>query len=104
MGTGLILIAIGAILAFAVDFQTTGIDINAIGAILIVVGLIGVLFSFLALGDSGMFWGRSGHTDHYVEERGTSPHTHQRVEQTDVVVEDDRTGTVDRVERVRRVR
>jgi hypothetical protein len=50
IGTSLLLIASGAILAFAVDYQITGIDINAIGWILILVGIIGLILSFLALG------------------------------------------------------
>ena len=102
IGTGLILIATGAILAFAVNFRTTGIDINTIGAILMVVGLIGILYSFLAIGESTAFWSR-GRSDHYVDASATAPHTHRHVEDSDVVVEDDRTGNVD-VERVRRVR
>jgi hypothetical protein len=56
------LIAIGAILAFAVSFQSSGIDINAVGAILMVVGLVGLLLSFLAFGDFGWFGGGHGTT------------------------------------------
>lgn len=51
IGTSLILIAMGAILAFAVNFQTTGVDVNAIGLILMVVGIIGLLFSLVFLGE-----------------------------------------------------
>jgi hypothetical protein len=43
LGTGIVLIAIGAILAFAVHFQLSGIDIRIVGWILMVVGVIGVL-------------------------------------------------------------
>jgi len=56
------LIAIGAILAFAVNFQSSGIDINAVGAILMVVGLAGLLLSFVAPGDFGWFGGGHGTT------------------------------------------
>jgi hypothetical protein len=47
--TSLTLIAVGAILAFAVSFQVVGIDIQAIGIILIVVGAIGLAVSLLTL-------------------------------------------------------
>ena len=47
--TSLILIAVGAILAFAVSFQVVGMNIQTIGAILIVVGGIGLAISLLTL-------------------------------------------------------
>jgi hypothetical protein len=40
--TSLILIAVGAVLAFAVSFQLAGVNIQTVGAILIVVGAIGL--------------------------------------------------------------
>jgi hypothetical protein len=45
----LILIAIGAILAFAVSFELAGINIQTMGAILIVVGGIGLAVSLVTL-------------------------------------------------------
>ena len=44
-GTSLTLIAVGAVLAFAVSFQIVGINIATIGAILMVVGIIGLVIS-----------------------------------------------------------
>lgn len=41
------LLAAGAILAFAVDVTTEGVNLNTIGVILMVVGGIGLLFSLL---------------------------------------------------------
>jgi hypothetical protein len=41
----LILIAVGAILAFAVHVTTTGFNVNTIGYILLVVGIVGGLIS-----------------------------------------------------------
>jgi hypothetical protein len=97
IGTSLILIAGGAVLAFAVQVNSTAIDVSAIGAILMVVGIIGLLFSFIALGDwSG--W-RSDHHTH-VDDRMTPPHEHRRVERTDVVYEDDAAPRTERVDRV----
>jgi hypothetical protein len=65
VGTSLILIAIGAILAFAIDAQVQGVDINAIGAILMIVGIIGMAISMLFLASFAPFGGGhgGGHTD-----------------------------------------
>ncbi|MPZ48274.1 MAG: hypothetical protein GEU75_03005 [Dehalococcoidia bacterium] len=63
VGTSLILIAAGAILAMAVDYRVSGVDIQAIGGILVVVGIIGLLFSLLFLASFAPFGNRdsSGH-------------------------------------------
>jgi hypothetical protein len=47
IGVGLILIAAGAIMAWAVNVETSGFNINTIGYILLVVGIIGVLLSLI---------------------------------------------------------
>jgi hypothetical protein len=47
VGVGLILIAVGAILAWAVDVETSGFNVNTIGYILLVVGIIGVILSMI---------------------------------------------------------
>ena len=47
--TSLILIAVGAILAFAVSFELAGINIQTVGAILIVVGGIGLAIALATL-------------------------------------------------------
>jgi hypothetical protein len=54
LGVSLILIAVGAILTWAVDVQANGLNINAIGVILMIVGLIGFVLS-LAFWSS--WWG-----------------------------------------------
>jgi hypothetical protein len=55
IGTSLFLIAVGAILKFAVTLTVAGIDLHTVGVILMVVGAAGlVLGLFLALrGRSG---------------------------------------------------
>ncbi|HEV2768769.1 MAG TPA: DUF6458 family protein [Solirubrobacteraceae bacterium] len=50
LGTSLFLMALGAILAFAVNATAEGFDINTAGWILIIVGAVGVLVSLLVLG------------------------------------------------------
>ena len=47
IGVSLFLIAVGAILAWAVDVTASGIDINMVGIILMIVGGIGLLLSLL---------------------------------------------------------
>jgi len=64
-GTSLLLIAIGAIMAVAVDYRVSGIDIQAIGGILVVVGIVGLLFSLLFLASFAPFGNHDrGHHDH----------------------------------------
>jgi hypothetical protein len=66
-GTSLLLIAVGAILAFAVNYSVTGVDINVIGTILMVVGVIGLVFSLLFLASFAPFGGeRGGHGHDHV--------------------------------------
>jgi hypothetical protein len=67
-GTSLLLIAVGAVLAMAVDYRLSGIDIQAIGAILLVVGIIGLIFSLLFLASFAPFGSRDGggHTHDHV--------------------------------------
>ena len=55
LGVSLFLIAVGAILAFAVDATVQGIDLVAVGWILIVVGGIGLLASLIFWSSWGGF-------------------------------------------------
>jgi len=66
IGVSLILIAAGAILAFAVQVTTTGFNINTVGYILLVVGAVGALISLVFWSS----WGGVGRTRTIVEERG----------------------------------
>jgi hypothetical protein len=53
IGVSIFLMAVGAILAFAVDLPRnhSGLDLNAMGVILMVVGLLGLLASFVIWND-----------------------------------------------------
>ncbi len=53
IGVSIFLLALGAILAFAVEFEASGLDINTVGVILMIIGAIGIATSFL-------FWDRMG--------------------------------------------
>lgn len=50
IGSSIALIAVGAILAFAVQFSIAGVDIRVIGYILMVAGVLGLLFTALIFG------------------------------------------------------
>jgi len=49
IGTSLFLIAVGAILYFAVNADISGLEISTIGLILMVVGVVGLLISLFFL-------------------------------------------------------
>lgn len=53
IGVSIFLIAVGAILTFAVEATAEGININTVGIILMIVGGIGLLASILIFGDRG---------------------------------------------------
>ncbi len=50
IGTSIALIAVGAILKFAVTATVSGIDLATVGVILLIVGIIGLVVSLLWLG------------------------------------------------------
>ena len=45
VGTSLVLIAVGAILRFAVSVTTTGFNLHTIGIILLIIGVVGLIIS-----------------------------------------------------------
>ncbi len=45
-GANLVLIAVGAVLAFATHFTLSGIDLRTVGWILMAVGVIGLILTF----------------------------------------------------------
>src|SRR5258705_9211866 len=53
IGVSLILIAVGAVLTWAVNATVSGLDINTVGVILMLVGVIGLVLSV-------MFWSSWG--------------------------------------------
>ena len=57
IGVSLILIAVGAVLAWAVHASTSGFNIHTVGYILLVVGIIGALISMMFWSSWGGFGG-----------------------------------------------
>jgi len=54
MGVGLILMAVGAVLVWAVNTTSSAVDIDTVGVILMIVGFVGFLLSLLFWSS---FWG-----------------------------------------------
>ncbi|MCU1603268.1 MAG: hypothetical protein JWO22_3977 [Frankiales bacterium] len=50
IGASVFLLAVGAILAFAVDYNLNGVDINVVGFILMAAGVIGLFATTLIFG------------------------------------------------------
>ena len=66
IGVSVFLIAVGAILAFAVNVTVSGLDLDTVGVILMIAGAIGLLWSLLYLNGG---WGRGAPAaDEYVDE------------------------------------
>ncbi|HLI55528.1 MAG TPA: DUF6458 family protein [Actinomycetota bacterium] len=55
LGTSIFLIAVGAILDFAVETNVTGFNIHAVGVILMLVGVLGAALSMLFWNSWGGF-------------------------------------------------
>ncbi len=58
IGVSLVLIAVGAILTWAISASVSGIDLNVVGVILMVVGGAGALLSLAFWSSWGGFAGR----------------------------------------------
>ena len=68
IGTAIVLIAVGAILKWAVTAHVSWIDLQTTGTVLFVVGLVG-----LALAIVYTFWSSSRHDDHDQTQRMRRP-------------------------------
>jgi hypothetical protein len=77
IGVSVFLIAVGAILTFAVNATVSGLDLSTIGVILMVVGGIGLVTTMLIFG--GGFGARRGVvSDTYVEDDVVEPVVRRR--------------------------
>jgi hypothetical protein len=65
IGVSLLLIAVGAILIWAVDVSVSGLELTTIGWILLIVGAVGALLSLIFWSS----WGGPGRRERIVEER-----------------------------------
>ena len=66
IGISIFLLAVGAILTFAVNVTTSGVNLDTVSVVLMVVGAIGLLMSLL-FWSSFAPWGHP-HTDTYIRD------------------------------------
>ena len=62
ISTSLVLIAAGAILKWAVTASVSGIDLQTVGVVLMIVGIVGLVLSLVFWSSWGGFGGRSSTT------------------------------------------
>ena len=63
VGVSLVLIAVGAILTWAVTAEVEGIDLTAVGVILLIVGLLGLVLSLIFWSSWGGFHRRTAYVE-----------------------------------------
>lgn len=68
IGISVLLLAVGAVLAFAVHVTTTGFDVNTVGVILMIVGGIGLLVALAFAGGGWGGWGGGYRRTTYVDD------------------------------------
>jgi hypothetical protein len=68
LGVSIFLIAVGAILTWAVNASVSGLELNTIGVILMVVGILGLLLSLIFWSSWGGVGGTSRRRTTYVED------------------------------------
>jgi hypothetical protein len=87
ISVSILLIAVGAILTWGVTAEAEGLDVNAIGVILMIVGILGLVLSLLFWSSWGGFRRRAA----YVEGAPvrTAPAAPAAPRRTTVVEEDD---------------
>lgn len=85
ISVSILLIAVGAILTWGVTAEAEGLDVNAIGVILMIVGLLGLVLSLLFWSSWGGFRRRTAYVDGGV----AAPHPPAAPRRTTVVEEDE---------------
>ena len=63
IGTGIFLVAVGAILRYAITATTQGVNLHAVGDILMIVGLFGIILSLFFWSSWGGFGGTRRRSD-----------------------------------------
>ena len=75
LGTSIFLIAVGAILKFAVDVQNENVDVETVGAILMIVGIVGAVLSMFFWSTWGGIGGSSSRRTTVIDDAGAVPVT-----------------------------
>ena len=74
IGVSIFLIAVGAILAFAVNAEVSGLDVQTVGGILLAVGLVGIVISMIFWSSWGGFGGPRRRTTYVEDGPGNQPY------------------------------
>ena len=69
IGTSIVMIAAGAILKYAVTAHVSGIDIQTVGTILMIVGILGLIISLMYT----FAWSGRGRRPDYYDEQPPRP-------------------------------
>ena len=86
IGVSILLIAAGAILTWGVTAETEGLDVNAIGVILLIVGILGLVLSTIFWQSWGGFRRRTEYVEGGpVRRRSVAPRRRTVVEEEEVV-------------------
>jgi hypothetical protein len=85
ISVSILLIAVGAILTWGVTAEAEGLDVNAIGVILMIVGVLGLVLSLIFWSSWGGFRRRTA----YVQDGGAVVHTTPAAPRRTTVVEDE---------------
>jgi hypothetical protein len=72
ISTSLVLIAVGAILKWAVSATTSGINLHTVGVVLMIVGAVGLVLSLVFWSTWGGFGGRSASSTTVVRDEPTT--------------------------------
>ena len=84
IGGSIALIVIGAILAFAVEYDLAGVEISTVGIILMIGGLIGLLFGLFFANRGRTVERRTVRSEPVVERRVVEPPAERVVEERDI--------------------
>ena len=88
IAVSILLIAVGAVLTWGVTAEAEGLDINAIGVILLIVGLLGLVLSMIFWSSWGGFHRRAAYVEGAapVRRRTLAPRRSTTVVEEDEVV------------------
>jgi len=84
ISVSILLIAVGAILTWGVTADAEGLDINAIGVILMIVGVLGLVISMLFWSSWGGFRRRTAYVERGPAPAAPAPRRTTVVEEQDV--------------------
>ncbi len=88
MGLSLVLIAVGAILTWAVEATVSGIDIRAVGVILMLIGLLGLVLAMLFWASFAPFGRRDDRPNQIIDNRPTHDHIIDDRPRTEHIIEE----------------